>query len=83
MITISCLFPNLLLLEKPLGYDSASSKLINDEISAFFNESQIFRIDHYLGKETVQNLMVLRFANDLYENAWNSKNIEKILNFEK
>jgi len=65
-------------LEKPLGYDSASSKLINDEISAFFNESQIFRIDHYLGKETVQNLMVLRFANDLYENAWNSKNIENV-----
>ena len=56
-------------LEKPLGYDSASSKLINDEISEFFHESQIFRIDHYLGKETVQNLMVLRFANDLYENA--------------
>ena len=65
-------------LEKPLGYDSASSKLINDEISEFFHESQIFRIDHYLGKETVQNLMVLRFANDLYENAWNSQNIENV-----
>jgi glucose-6-phosphate 1-dehydrogenase len=65
-------------LEKPLGNDSASSKAINDEISDFFNESQIFRIDHYLGKETVQNLMVLRFANDLYENAWNSQNIENV-----
>lgn len=65
-------------LEKPLGHDSASSKLINSEISEYFNESQIFRIDHYLGKETVQNLMVLRFANNLYENAWNSQNIENI-----
>lgn len=65
-------------LEKPLGYDSLSSKIINDQISEFFTESQIFRIDHYLGKETVQNLMVLRFANDLYENAWNSQNIENV-----
>jgi glucose-6-phosphate 1-dehydrogenase len=65
-------------LEKPLGHDSESSKLINSEISEYFNESQIFRIDHYLGKETVQNLMVLRFANNLYENAWNSQNIENI-----
>lgn len=65
-------------LEKPLGYDFASSKIINDQISEFFTESQIFRIDHYLGKETVQNLMVLRFANNLYENAWNSQNIENV-----
>ena len=65
-------------LEKPLGHDSASSKLINSEISNYFEESQIFRIDHYLGKETVQNLMVLRFANNLYENAWNSQNIENV-----
>ena len=65
-------------LEKPLGHDSVSSKLINSEISEFFHESQIFRIDHYLGKETVQNLMVLRFANNLYENAWNSQNIENV-----
>ncbi|MDG1145738.1 MAG: glucose-6-phosphate dehydrogenase [Flavobacteriales bacterium] len=65
-------------LEKPLGQDSASSKLINSEISNYFEESQIFRIDHYLGKETVQNLMVLRFANNLYENAWNSQNIENV-----
>lgn len=65
-------------LEKPLGHDSESSKLINSEISNYFEESQIFRIDHYLGKETVQNLMVLRFANNLYENAWNSQNIENV-----
>ena len=48
----------------------------NDTISTCFNEDQIFRIDHYLGKETVQNLMVLRFANHLFEKAWNKENIE-------
>ncbi|HOZ51454.1 MAG TPA: glucose-6-phosphate dehydrogenase, partial [Chitinophagaceae bacterium] len=51
---------------------------INDEISAAFNENQIYRIDHYLGKETVQNLMVLRFTNNLFEKAWNSENIDNI-----
>ena len=52
-------------LEKPLGHNAESSKKINNEIADFFSESQIFRIDHYLGKETVQNLMVLRFTNNL------------------
>lgn len=65
-------------LEKPLGHNAESSKKINNEISEYFNESQIFRIDHYLGKETVQNLMVLRFTNNLYENAWNAQNIDNI-----
>ena len=65
-------------LEKPLGFDLSSSKKINDTISTCFNEDQIFRIDHYLGKETVQNLMVLRFANHLFEKAWNKENIENI-----
>jgi glucose-6-phosphate 1-dehydrogenase len=65
-------------LEKPLGHDLASSREINDIISAAFREEQIFRIDHYLGKETVQNLMVLRFANHLFERAWNAENIEDI-----
>ena len=65
-------------LEKPLGYNAESSKKINNEIADYFNESQIFRIDHYLGKETVQNLMVLRFTNNLYENAWNAQNIDNI-----
>jgi len=65
-------------LEKPLGHNAESSKKINNEISDYFNESQIFRIDHYLGKETVQNLMVLRFTNNLYENAWNAQNIDNI-----
>lgn len=65
-------------LEKPLGHDLESSMTINNLISSYFEEKQIFRIDHYLGKETVQNLMVLRFANHLFERAWNADNIENI-----
>jgi glucose-6-phosphate 1-dehydrogenase len=65
-------------LEKPLGYDLQSSKKINNIISTCFKEHQVFRIDHYLGKETVQNLMVLRFANHLFENAWSGNHIENI-----
>lgn len=64
--------------EKPLGTDLKSSKAINNSILEAFNESQIYRIDHYLGKETVQNLMVLRFANNLFERAWNSDSIDNI-----
>lgn len=65
-------------LEKPLGNSLASSQEIHALISRSFSESQIYRIDHYLGKETVQNLMVLRFANHLFENAWNSEHIESV-----
>ncbi len=65
-------------LEKPLGHDLDSSTRINKLISSYFEEKQIFRIDHYLGKETVQNLMVLRFANHLFERAWNAENIDNI-----
>lgn len=65
-------------LEKPLGRDLETSRSINNTISSAFSEKQIFRIDHYLGKETVQNLMVLRFANPLFERAWNAENIENI-----
>lgn len=57
-------------LEKPLGRDLASAKQINAEVGRFFSESQIFRIDHYLGKETVQNLLALRFGNVLFEPLW-------------
>jgi glucose-6-phosphate 1-dehydrogenase len=57
-------------LEKPLGRDLASAKQINEEVGRFFSESQIFRIDHYLGKETVQNLLALRFGNVLFEPLW-------------
>lgn len=65
-------------LEKPLGHSLASSNEINAEITQAFEEHQIYRIDHYLGKETVQNLMVLRFANNLFERAWNAENIESV-----
>lgn len=65
-------------LEKPLGYSLESSKKINNDITKAFNEHQIYRIDHYLGKETVQNLMVLRFANNLFERAWDSEHIDNI-----
>ena len=67
-----------IVLEKPLGKDKGSSNDINGEILAYFSENQIYRIDHYLGKETVQNLMVLRFANYLFENSWNSNHIKSV-----
>ncbi|WP_298336761.1 glucose-6-phosphate dehydrogenase [uncultured Erythrobacter sp.] len=65
-------------LEKPLGTDLASSAEINDAVAAAFPEERIFRIDHYLGKETVQNLLALRFANILFEPIWNSNVIEHV-----
>jgi glucose-6-phosphate 1-dehydrogenase len=58
-------------LEKPLGRDLASARHINEQVGAIFSEPQIFRIDHYLGKETVQNLIALRFGNVLFEPLWN------------
>lgn len=66
------------IVEKPIGHDLASAKEINAVIGGVFDESQIFRIDHYLGKETVQNLMVLRFANGIFEPLWNHKYIDHI-----
>jgi glucose-6-phosphate 1-dehydrogenase len=65
-------------LEKPLGHDLASARHINDEVGRYFQESQIFRIDHYLGKETVQNLMVLRFGNTIFEPLWRSPFIKSV-----
>ncbi|MEP5173927.1 MAG: glucose-6-phosphate dehydrogenase [Erythrobacter sp.] len=65
-------------LEKPLGTDLKSSCAINDAVAEAFSEEQIFRIDHYLGKETVQNLLALRFANILFEPIWNSNYIEHV-----
>jgi len=57
-------------LEKPLGHDLASSQVINAQVGKYFKEAQIYRIDHYLGKEAVQNLMALRFGNTLFEPLW-------------
>src|SRR5690606_18091953 len=65
-------------LEKPLGTDLASSCEINDAVAAAFPEDRIFRIDHYLGKETVQNLIALRFANVLFEPLWNARHIDHV-----
>jgi glucose-6-phosphate 1-dehydrogenase len=65
-------------LEKPIGHDLTSAQRINDEVGAVFAEDQSFRIDHYLGKETVQNLLVLRFANMLLEPLWNSSWIDHV-----
>jgi glucose-6-phosphate 1-dehydrogenase len=65
-------------MEKPIGKDGASAKALNDTVGAVFNEDQIFRIDHYLGKETVQNLMALRFANALFEPLWNAAHIDHV-----
>ncbi|HSV78838.1 MAG TPA: glucose-6-phosphate dehydrogenase [Ramlibacter sp.] len=65
-------------LEKPLGHDLASARAINDEVGRWFGESQIFRIDHYLGKETVQNLMVLRFGNAILEPLWRAPFVRSV-----
>ncbi|WP_417677310.1 glucose-6-phosphate dehydrogenase [Roseibium sp.] len=65
-------------IEKPIGKDGASAKILNDTVGAVFDEHQIFRIDHYLGKETVQNLMALRFANALFEPLWNAAHIDHV-----
>jgi glucose-6-phosphate 1-dehydrogenase len=67
-----------LALEKPLGTDLKSSREINDAVSSAFPEERTFRIDHYLGKETVQNLLALRFANSAFEPLWNSAHIDHI-----
>ena len=65
-------------LEKPLGIDLQSSREINDAVASAFPEERTFRIDHYLGKETVQNLLALRFANLLFEPLWNSAHIDHV-----
>jgi len=67
-----------IVLEKPIGRDLASSRAINDGVGAVFDEQRTFRIDHYLGKETVQNLLVLRFANMLVEPIWSRATIDHV-----
>ena len=67
-----------LALEKPLGHDLASSRQINDAVATAYPEDRTFRIDHYLGKETVQNLLALRFGNALLEPLWNARGIEHV-----
>ena len=67
-----------LIIEKPFGTDLASAKALNDELLKIVDEHQLYRIDHYLGKETVQNILVLRFANGMFEPIWNRNHIDHI-----
>ncbi len=66
------------IIEKPFGHDSASAAELQRHISHSLDESQIYRIDHYLGKETVQNLLVFRFANSIFESLWNYRHIDHV-----
>ena len=69
---------NRVVIEKPFGTDFESSKKLNDEINDSFDEDQLYRIDHYLGKEMVQTILALRFANRLFKNSWNASSIDNI-----
>ena len=74
---LACEFCRVVL-EKPIGHDYASSVEINEAVGQVFHEDRIFRIDHYLGKEAVQNLLALRFANSLFEPLWNASAIDNV-----
>ncbi len=67
-----------IIVEKPIGHDLTSAQAINDALARVLDERQVFRIDHYLGKETVQSLMVMRFANSIFEPLWNQKYIDHV-----
>ncbi len=67
-----------IVVEKPFGHDLASAKALNATLAQYFDETQIYRIDHYLGKETVQNLMAVRFGNTLFEPLWNAQYVDHI-----
>ncbi len=67
-----------LIIEKPFGHDLESARQLNTQVRGAFNESQIYRIDHYLGKETTQNILAFRFANSIFEPLWNSRYIEQV-----
>ena len=67
-----------LIVEKPFGHDLASAKVLNEDIVSNFQEHEIFRIDHYLGKETVQNVLAFRFANGIFEPIWNRRYVDNV-----
>jgi glucose-6-phosphate 1-dehydrogenase len=67
-----------LIVEKPFGHDRASAQALTAELGSFFTEDEIFRIDHYLGKETVQNMLALRFANGIFEPIWNRQFVDHV-----
>jgi glucose-6-phosphate 1-dehydrogenase len=66
------------IIEKPFGHDLDSARQLNDEVNRVFAEDQIFRIDHYLGKETVQNILIFRFANGIFEPVWNRNYVDHV-----
>jgi glucose-6-phosphate 1-dehydrogenase len=72
------IFNTRIVMEKPFGYDLKSAIKLNDKIQEVFNEEQIYRIDHYLGKETVQNILFFRFGNSIFEPLWNRSHIDHI-----
>ncbi|HEV2319325.1 MAG TPA: glucose-6-phosphate dehydrogenase [Verrucomicrobiae bacterium] len=67
-----------LVIEKPFGHDLATAKALNNELTRFADERQVFRIDHYLGKETVQNILMFRFSNSIFEQLWNRESINHV-----
>ena len=67
-----------IIIEKPFGHDIQTARALNGQLRAAFDEEQIFRIDHYLGKETVQNILVLRFANSIFEHLWNHDFVDHV-----
>jgi glucose-6-phosphate 1-dehydrogenase len=67
-----------IVIEKPFGHDLTTARELNDSLHAVFDESQIFRIDHYLGKETVQNILAFRFANGVFEPIWNRRYVDEV-----
>ena len=67
-----------IVIEKPFGHDLPTARALNDQVNSVFRESQVYRIDHYLGKETVQNIMVMRFANLIFEPLWNEKYVDHV-----
>ena len=67
-----------IVVEKPFGHDLASAHTLNQELTRFANEQQVFRIDHYLGKETVQNILMFRFSNSIFERLWNRESIDHV-----
>jgi glucose-6-phosphate 1-dehydrogenase len=66
------------IIEKPFGHDQASARALNDKVLSVFDEAQVYRIDHYLGKETVQNMLVLRFGNGIFEPLWNRNYVDHV-----
>ena len=69
-----------LIVEKPFGTDYETASKLNEELLATFNEEQIYRIDHYLGKEMIQSIFAIRFANMIFENVWNREHIDNVQN---